>query len=114
MAARKGYLVVRAVVAEPTDRPRFDRWYEEEHLPDAVRGFGAARGWRCWSVTDPAIHYAFYEFPEVARVQAVLESPEIKGLIEEFDRAWGDRVTRTRLVLEAAGEEVVGIPAAPR
>ena len=36
MAAKKGYLVVRAVVAEPTDRPRFDRWYEEEHLPDAV------------------------------------------------------------------------------
>ena len=98
-----GYLMVRAVLTETTDRPRFDRWYETEHLPDAVAGFGAMRGWRCWSRTDPSVHYAFYEFSDVTRAQAVLGSPELQGLVAEFDRVWGSRVTRTREILEAVG-----------
>ncbi len=96
-------LMVRAVLSEPTDRPRFDRWYETEHLPDAVARFGARRGWRCWSRTDPAVHYAFYEFAETGRARAVLASREFQALVAEFDRAWGTRVARTREILETAG-----------
>ena len=96
-------LMVRAVLADAADRPRLDRWYETEHLPDAVARFGAERGWRCWSRTDPAVHYAFYEFADLARAQAVLASPELQALVAEFDRAWGPRVTRTRDILEVAG-----------
>ncbi len=97
------YLMVRAVVADAADRPSFDRWYEAEHMPDAVARFGARRGWRCWSRTDPAVHYAFYEFAGLERAQAVLASPELRALVAEFDRAWGARVTRTRDILETAG-----------
>ena len=97
------YLMVRAVVADAADRPSFDRWYETEHMPDAVARFGARRGWRCWSRTDPAVHYAFYEFAGLERAQAVLASPELRALVAEFDRAWGARVTRTRDILETAG-----------
>ena len=97
------YLMVRAVVADAADRPRFGRWYEAEHLPDAVARFGAERGWRCWSRTDPAVHYAFYEFADLERAQAVLASPELQALVAEFDRAWGPRVVRTRDILEVAG-----------
>ena len=43
------YLMVRAVLSEPADRPRFDRWYETEHLPDAAAAFEARHAWRCWS-----------------------------------------------------------------
>lgn len=99
----KGYLMVRAVLADAADRPRFDRWYETEHLPDALKSFGAERAWRCWSRTDPAVHYALYEFADVARAEAILESSELRRLVEEFDRTWGSRVTRTREILEAAG-----------
>jgi hypothetical protein len=97
------FLMVRAVVADPADRPPFDRWYEAEHLPGAVARFGARRGWRCWSRIDPSVHVAFYEFADLARAQAVLESPELRALVAEFDRAWGPRVTRTRDILETAG-----------
>ena len=96
-------LMVRAVLADAADRPRFDRWYETEHLPDAVARFGAERGWRAWSRTDPAVHYAFYEFTDLERAQAVLGSPELRTLVAEFDRTWGPRVTRTRGILETAG-----------
>jgi hypothetical protein len=98
------WLMVRAVVREATDRPRFDRWYETEHLPDAVRAFGVARAWRCWSAIDPTVHYAFYEFPDLARAREVVEGPAIRPMIAEFDRVWGDRVTRSRELMGLAGE----------
>ncbi len=95
------YLVVRAVVAE-ADRRDFDQWYRTEHLPDAVKAFAAQRGWRGWSRTDPSVHYAFYQFADVAAVEAINSSPEIRTLIAEFDRRWGTRVTRTREIIEIA------------
>jgi hypothetical protein len=95
------YLVVRAVVADG-DRHDFDHWYRTEHLPDAVKAFAAERGWRGWSRTDPAIHYAFYQFPDVAAAEAVAASPAIRALVAAFDARWGARVTRTREIIETA------------
>jgi hypothetical protein len=99
----KAYLMVRAEIADAADRPGFDEWYEKEHLPDAVAKFGAERGWRCWSRINPGVHYAFYEFADPARAQAILDSPALRALIAEFDRAWGSRVTRTREIMEVVG-----------
>ncbi|MFK4485973.1 hypothetical protein ABIA45_001051 [Bradyrhizobium sp. USDA 336] len=31
------FFVVRAVVSDAEKRAAFDRWYETEHLPDAVK-----------------------------------------------------------------------------
>ncbi len=98
----KGCLMVRAVLAEAEDRPRFDRWYETEHLPQAMAAFGAARAWRAWSRTAPGVHYAFYEFPTLAAAEALADSPGLRALIAEFDQVWGDRVTRSREILEVA------------
>lgn len=99
-----GCFMVRAVVADATDRPRFDHWYETEHLPDAVAAFHARRAWRCWSRTDPSVHVAFYEFGSVEEAEALGGSPALRALVAEFDRVWGGRVTRAREVLEVAGE----------
>ena len=38
------YFVVRATVPDPAKRAAFDRWYSKEHLPDAVKSFGAEKG----------------------------------------------------------------------
>ena len=96
------FLLVRAVLAEAADRPRFDRWYATEHLPQASEAFGARRGWRGWSRTDPHVHLAFYEFADAKAADAVLGSSAMQGMIAEFDRVWADRVTRTRDILEVA------------
>jgi hypothetical protein len=40
------YFVVRATVSDPAKRPAFDASYSREHLPDAVRSFGAEKAWR--------------------------------------------------------------------
>jgi hypothetical protein len=88
---------VRAEVADPNDREAFDRWYQEEHLPQAAEVLRADRAWRGWSGVDPSIHYAFYELPELQPVAIILDA--LKDLIAEFDRVWGTRVTRTREVV---------------
>ena len=106
----KAYFMVRAVLADAGDRGRFDRWYETEHLPDAVAAFHARGGWRCWSRTDPLLHFAFYEFATVAEAEALAGSPALQALIAEFDRVWGQRVSRSREILEQAGEVTTGTP----
>ena len=99
----QAYLVVRAVVPE-AERGDFDQWYRTEHLPDAKRAFAAVAAWRGWSRTDPSLHYAYYRFADLAAAEAIGTSPAIGALIAEFDTRWGTRVTRTREVIEVAGE----------
>ena len=99
----KAYLAVRAEVPE-ADRAPFDHWYETDHLPWALRVFGARRAWRCWSRSDPAVHVAFYEFDSVEAAEAIAKSDAIKPLVEDFDRLWQGRVTRRRAVLDVVQE----------
>lgn len=96
------WFVVRAQLADPSVKDAFDRWYRDEHLPEAVRDFKARRGWRGWSALDPMVHYAYYEFDALEQAQAVPGSGAIQRLIAEFDRAWGDKVARTRDIVELA------------
>ena len=47
------------------------------------------------------MHYAFYEFDDLARARAIPGSDAIKVLIAEFDRVWGDKVTRGRDIVDS-------------
>lgn len=96
-------LLVRAEVRDAADIPKFDTWYENEHLPDARKAFTATRAWRCWSSINEGVHHAYYEFPSEAAALAILETDAIKALIAEFDATWGDRVYRTREILKVVG-----------
>jgi len=94
------YFIVRAKLVDVAVKNDFDRWYQNEHLPDALKGFDARRAWRGWSAVDPNVHYAYYEFDSMARAHAIQSSDAFKGLVLEFDRKWGDKVTRSRDVVE--------------
>jgi hypothetical protein len=105
----RALLMVRAELQHQGDLPAFDRWYETEHLPQAVAAFAAERAWRCWSETAPGVHYAFYEFADVPTAKSSLQSPAMTALVAEFDRCWGARITRERQILGLAQH----LPAAP-
>ena len=92
--------IVRAEVTDPAHRDAFDRWYQEEHLPDALAAFKARRAWRGWSDVDPLVHVAFYEFDNVESVRAMTRGEGLKGLIAEFDRLWDGKVTRARDIVD--------------
>jgi hypothetical protein len=91
-----GLFMVRARVADAAMKEAFDRWYGDEHLPDALKAFKARRAWRGWSDVDPCVHYAWYEFDDSASAKAIVGSEALKRLVADFDRAWGDRVARSR------------------
>jgi hypothetical protein len=97
------FFVVRATVADPSQRKAFDEWYHRDHLPDAAKAFGAAKAWRFWSLTDPALHQATYEFADQAELDRALGGAALKALVADFDRAWPD-IPRTREILVLAEE----------
>ena len=101
------FLLVRAKVA-PAERDAFDAWYQKEHLPDVANALDAAnarRGWSAFSDVDDngdfAIHFAIYEFADVADAKRAMGSDGYDRMVAEFDRCWQGRVTRTREVLDS-------------
>ena len=97
------FFVVRATVPDASKRAAFDRWYETEHLPDAVKAFGVSKAVRFWSLDDPSLHVAMYQFDDEASLAAVLEGDALQKLVADFNRDWPD-VKRTRETLVLAQE----------
>ncbi len=101
----KCFFVVRAVVTDPAKRAAFDEWYRKDHLRQAVEIFGAEKGWRFWSESDPAVHQATYQFADRAALDrgTDLNSEGMKGLIAQFDRDWPG-VARSREIFTLVDE----------
>ena len=99
----KAFFVVRATVADASKRAAFDAWYSREHLPDAAKSFGAEKAWRYWSLTDPALHHAIYQFADEAALDRATRAPDMSRLVADFNRDWPE-VTRTRELLLLAEE----------
>jgi hypothetical protein len=97
------FFVVRVTVSDPAKRQAFDEWYHREHLLDAVKAFGVNKAWRFWSVNDPAVHQATYEFADKAALDRATSGEALKPLVAEFDRCWPD-VKRTREIFVLAEE----------
>jgi hypothetical protein len=101
------YFIVRATVTDPAKRAAFDAWYRDEHLPDAVKSFGAQKAWRYWSETDPAVHIAQYQFADRAALDRGTGPETMKRLVADFDKAW-PTIARTREITTLAEEWSVG------
>ena len=97
------FFVVRAIVSDASKRAAFDRWYETEHLPDAVKAFGVSKASRFWSLDDPSLHQATYQFDDEAKLAAMLKGDALQKLVADFDRDWPD-VKRSRETLVLAQE----------
>ncbi len=50
---------------------------------------------------DANVHYAVYELDDVTAARAIPDSDALERLGVEFDRTWGDRVTRSREIVDA-------------
>ena len=97
------YFVVRATISDPAKRQAFDKWYQTEHLPDATKSFCVRKAWRFWSLTDPAIHQATYQFADQAALDRAMKGEAMKRLVADFNRDWPD-VSRTRETFVLAEE----------
>ena len=103
-------LSVRATV-EPGREAEFNRWYDHEHVPDAVRMLPGCIGAARYKVVlgDGSHQYmALYAFESAAKLAAALSGPEIKELIKIYDRDIGAFSTRTRTTYERVLRHVPG------
>jgi hypothetical protein len=101
------FFVVRATVPDPAKRAAFDAWYSKEHLPDAAKSFGVVKAWRFWSLADPSLHQATYQFTDEAALDRAMNGVDRKRLVADFNRDWPD-VTRTREMFVLAVEFAAG------
>jgi hypothetical protein len=101
----KAYFMVRAEVSEPL-RQKFKHWYATDHLPRALADFKAEKAWRFWSTLDAAVHYAVYQFADMATLDTAMKSDALKALIADFDKNWPSGVARTRDILTMAEERL--------
>jgi hypothetical protein len=95
-------LSVRATV-EPGRETEFNRWYDDEHVPDAVRRLLGCIGAARYKVVmgDGAHQYmALYAFESAAKLADALGGPEIRELIKIYDRDIGAFSTRVRTTYE--------------
>src|ERR1043165_2083059 len=99
----KTYFIVRAVVPDPDERAACDKWYAEEHLPDAAKSFRAEKAWRFWSETDPSVHQATYQFADRAALDHGTRPENMKRLVANFDKAW-PHIKRSREIMTLAQE----------
>ena len=97
------YFVVRAIVSDAGKRAAFDKWYETEHLPDALKAFGVGKAWRFWSLDDPSLHQAMYQFDDEEKLAAMLRGDALIQLVADFNRDWPE-VKRSRETLVLAQE----------
>lgn len=95
-------LTVRATV-EPGRESEFNRWYDAEHMPDAVRLFPGCIGGARYKVVlgDGSNQYmAMYAFESAAKLEAAMNGPEIKELVRIYNRDIGAFSTRVRTTYE--------------
>ena len=76
-------LIVRATVPD-ADRDAFDRWYQEEHLPDAVAAFNASGATRGWSDVEAGVPH------DASLAGRYLQSVAVEGIEQA-------KVTRTMI-----------------
>ena len=90
------HLIVSSTVPAVADRKSFDVWYGEDHMAAVIAQFSPRRCWRSWSTVNPEIHYAFYEFETLDRLQQIMATAIFADLVEDFTATWDGKVTRTR------------------
>ncbi len=97
--ANKGVFIVWAKV-KPEQEDAFNQWYDEDHMPKALNRFPGVTSGRRYKMMDDGDGYnymALYEFESHEKLTETMESDALKGLIEEFNAAFGE-VKRERML----------------
>ncbi len=89
--------VVKATIP-PEREEEFNRWYNEEHVPQVLqfKGVVSARRYRALE-GEPTFRYmAVYELQDEATYRRFMASDHFKTLVAEYDRHFGGVSERAR------------------
>ena len=96
--SEKAIFIVMAKV-KPEQEEAFNRWYDEDHMPKALNRFPgviSGRRYKMLEAGDGYNYMALYEFESAGKLKETMKSEALKGLIREFNAAFGE-VTRSRM-----------------
>lgn len=89
--------VVRATISKEQEAA-FNRWYNEEHVPQVLQYNGAvsARRYKKILGDDKFQYMAVYEFASEAVFQRFQKSDHLKTLVKDYDANFGATSERER------------------
>jgi antibiotic biosynthesis monooxygenase (ABM) superfamily enzyme len=89
--------VVRASIAKEREAA-FNKWYNEEHVPQVLQFNGAvsARRYKQILGDDKLEYMAVYEFASEETFRRFMSSDHLKTLIKEYDANFGEVSERAR------------------
>jgi uncharacterized protein (TIGR02118 family) len=92
------YLFVVRNTVDPEHEAEFNRWYDEEHLPDAASLPGCVGAARYQVLEGDGSHQylAVYAFASEAALRAALSGERFRELARRYDAAVGAFSRRTR------------------
>jgi uncharacterized protein (DUF1330 family) len=86
--------IVNIVASECTgDEAKFNKWYNEVHIPMLLKFKGLKRASRYKQLgenKEQATYLAFYEFENKDALDALHASPEFAAAMEEMKETWKD------------------------
>jgi antibiotic biosynthesis monooxygenase (ABM) superfamily enzyme len=89
--------VVRATISKDREAA-FNKWYDEEHVPQVLQFNGAvsARRYRKILGEDKFHYMAVYEFANEATFERFQDSDHLKRLIDDYNASFGEASDRER------------------
>jgi hypothetical protein len=93
--------VVKATIRKDQE-DAFNRWYNEEHVPQFLRWRGAvsARRYRALEGEETYQYMAVYELESEANYRALMASSHMRELRAEYDTRFGAVSERARFAYE--------------
>jgi quinol monooxygenase YgiN len=89
--------VVKATI-RPDQEAAFNRWYNEEHVPQVLqfKGLVSARRYKALEGEDKYQYMAVYELQDEATYRRLMASDHMKALRAEYDAHFGAASERAR------------------
>lgn len=92
-------LIVKQTITEDREEA-FNRWYNEEHVPQFMqwKGVVSARRYKAFLGEDKYQYIAIYELESQESLERLFHSDLGKALRDEYDKNFGDVSERVRFM----------------
>jgi uncharacterized protein (TIGR02118 family) len=96
--AEKTIINIIATQCQPQDEEKFNKWYNEVHIPMLLKAKGL-KGVARYKISDESSQtprfLAIYKYASQKDLEAFQKSPETAAAIQDLEKTWGKKVELT-------------------
>jgi len=96
--ASKPIINIVATQCQPVDEAKFDKWYNEVHIPMLMKFKGLKSVARYKSISESSKSprfIAIYKYASAKDFEDMNKSPELAAALKEMQETWGQRIELT-------------------